>query len=101
MAEEQNGDALQGSSTAAELAQAFKDLDRGEQAASRMESRLSDLESRIDQLLAQADSEKAVLAKLEKEADERIRASKQETKAEDSKAEKTRAEDTTQEEKEQ
>ncbi|KAK6864733.1 hypothetical protein PG990_005829 [Apiospora arundinis] len=43
------------SSSQAEMAQAFKDLARGEQQAAAMEANLSKLESKLDELLAQFD----------------------------------------------
>lgn len=54
MAAQQNGNAPQGSAGDADLAQAFKDLARGEQTASALENHLDALEAKIEELLAAA-----------------------------------------------
>ncbi|OJD32436.1 uncharacterized protein BKCO1_3800069 [Diplodia corticola] len=57
MAAPQNGDAPQDRAGDADLAQAFKDLARGEQTASALENHLDALEARIEELLAAADAQ--------------------------------------------
>ncbi|KAB2570067.1 uncharacterized protein LTHEOB_12040 [Lasiodiplodia theobromae] len=59
MAAPQNGDSSQGHAGDADLAQAFKDLARGEQTASALENHLDALEARIEDLLAAADSQQS------------------------------------------
>ncbi|KAL1640310.1 hypothetical protein SLS58_006983 [Diplodia intermedia] len=57
MAAPQNEDASQGRVGDADLAQAFKDLARGEQTASALENHLDALEARLEELLAAADAQ--------------------------------------------
>ncbi|KAL1625972.1 hypothetical protein SLS56_007029 [Neofusicoccum ribis] len=57
MAAHQNGDGPQGPQGDADLAQAFKDLARGEQTASTLENHLDALEAKIEELLAAADAQ--------------------------------------------
>ncbi|KAI8935901.1 hypothetical protein NX059_007413 [Plenodomus lindquistii] len=54
MSNPQNGDAP-GPQSEADLAQAFKELQRGEQTAAALESHLDSLEKKIEELLAQAE----------------------------------------------
>ncbi|KAF2854673.1 hypothetical protein T440DRAFT_514562 [Plenodomus tracheiphilus IPT5] len=54
MSNAQNGDAP-GPQSDADLAQAFKELQRGEQTAAALESHLDSLEKKIEELLAQAE----------------------------------------------
>ncbi|EKG14702.1 hypothetical protein MPH_08175 [Macrophomina phaseolina MS6] len=62
MAAQQNGDVPRGSAGDADLAQAFKDLARGEQTASALENHLDALEARIEELLAAADAQQQASA---------------------------------------
>ncbi|KAK7923939.1 hypothetical protein PG985_005993 [Apiospora marii] len=71
------------SSSQAEMAQAFKDLARGEQQAAAMEANLTKLEDKLDELLAQFETTAAAgspdLDKVGSNADESQEEKKNET----------------------
>ncbi|CBX90335.1 predicted protein [Plenodomus lingam JN3] len=68
MSNSQKGDAP-GSQSDADLAQAFKELQRGEQTAAALESHLDSLEKKIEEILAQAEKAEQEL-KAEADAEE-------------------------------
>ncbi|EUC41566.1 hypothetical protein COCMIDRAFT_40261 [Bipolaris oryzae ATCC 44560] len=67
MSSAQNGDT--GSHAEADLAQAFKELQRGEQTAAALEAHLDSIEKKIEALLAQA--EKAEMELKDSKADDK------------------------------
>ncbi|KAF2092792.1 hypothetical protein NA57DRAFT_81940 [Rhizodiscina lignyota] len=57
MAAQQNGESQKSVNPEADLAQAFKDLAKGERTATQIENQLAALERKIDEMLAQADKQ--------------------------------------------
>lgn len=51
----------EGANVAADLAQAFQDLSRGEQTATALENKLNDIESRLDELLSRVAEDERVI----------------------------------------
>ncbi|KAI1774050.1 hypothetical protein F4818DRAFT_90357 [Hypoxylon cercidicola] len=70
-AKEPNGDAVSAASPQAALAQAYKDIARGEQHAAALEASLTSLESKLDVLLASIENSAASSAVPQAKRDDR------------------------------